>query len=69
MRDVQKIALVLLVLCVTAATSMTQAPAQQATFSDAERAWGVFGKMPRRRQGLQQSMYLAIPNQGTRVAR
>jgi hypothetical protein len=37
MRDVHKIALVLLVLCVTAATSMTQAPAQQATFSDAER--------------------------------
>jgi len=31
--------------------------------------WGVSGKMPRRRQGLQQSMYLAIPNQGTRVAR
>jgi hypothetical protein len=32
-------------------------------------AWGVPGQMPRRRQGLQQSMYLAIPDQGTRVAR
>jgi hypothetical protein len=32
-------------------------------------AWGVSGKMPRRRQGLQQPMYLAIPKQGTRVAR
>jgi hypothetical protein len=29
-------------------------------------AWacGVFGKMPGRRQGMQQSMYLAISNQG-----
>ena len=38
MRDVYKIALVLLVLCVTAATSMTLASAQQATFTDAEQA-------------------------------
>ena len=38
MRDFHKIALVLLVLCVTAATSMTLASAQQATFTDAERA-------------------------------
>jgi hypothetical protein len=27
-------------------------------------AWGVFGKMPRRRQGMQQSMYFASSNQG-----
>jgi hypothetical protein len=38
MRDVHKMALVVLVLCVTAASSMTRASAQQATFTDAERA-------------------------------
>jgi hypothetical protein len=32
-------------------------------------AYGVFGKMPRRRQGMQQSMYLEISNQGRRVER
>jgi hypothetical protein len=32
-------------------------------------ACGVFGKMPRRRQGVQQSMYLTISNQGSRVER
>jgi hypothetical protein len=32
-------------------------------------AYGVFGKMPRRRQGMHQSMYLAISNQGARVVR
>jgi hypothetical protein len=32
-------------------------------------ACGVFGKMPRRRQGVQQSMYLTISNQGPRVER
>jgi hypothetical protein len=30
-------------------------------------ACGVFGKMPRRRRRLQQSMYLTISNQGARV--
>jgi hypothetical protein len=38
MRDVHKIALAVLVLCATAATGMTPASAQQATFTDAERA-------------------------------
>lgn len=37
MRDVYKMALVVLVLCITAAASMTLASAQQATFTDAER--------------------------------
>jgi hypothetical protein len=37
MRDFHKIALVLSVLWMTAATSMTLATAQEATFSDAER--------------------------------
>ena len=38
MRDFYKTALILLVLWMTAATSMTLAAAQQATFTDAERA-------------------------------
>jgi hypothetical protein len=32
-------------------------------------ACGVFGKMPRRRRRLQQSMYLTNSNQGARVER
>jgi hypothetical protein len=35
--------------------------------SGATGARGVFGKMPRRRQGMHQSMYLEISNQGRRV--
>jgi hypothetical protein len=37
MRDFYRIALIALVLCITAATGMTLASAQQATFTDAER--------------------------------
>jgi hypothetical protein len=35
--------------------------------SGATEARGVFGKMPRWRHGMQQSMYLAISNQRARV--
>ena len=53
MFDFRKMAVSLSVLSITAATTTTLASAQEAALSEgATRACGVFGKMPRRRQGM-----------------
>jgi hypothetical protein len=45
------------------------APGSGALRGGATWACGVFGKMPRRRQGMRQPLYVEISNQGSRVER
>ena len=44
-------------------------PGSGALRGGATSACGVFGKMPRRRQGMHQSLYVEISNQGRRMER
>jgi hypothetical protein len=44
-------------------------PGRGALRGGATWACGVFGKMPRRRQGMRQSLHFEISNQGRRVER
>jgi len=72
MADLHKIAVTTLsVLWIMATTTLPLATAQEAALSEGGATWacGVFGKMPRRRQGMYQSLYVEISNQGRRMER